>query len=75
MPFMPQRLHSNGHTANVRQTQDGRFVASASDKRPDGVVDSEPLRTDIETIDEARKVADKLAHPDCTDDCPSWSSQ
>ncbi len=64
------RPHRNGMSATVTRSGDGRYVATASQN---GVVTAGHVKTDIDAFDEARREADKLAHPDCDGACAPWS--
>lgn len=66
------RLHSNGMVAFVTQSGDGRFMASAHVSDKHDVVTSDPVATDIASLEEAQRIADRYAHATCTEACAEW---
>ena len=67
------RAHRNGIFASVTQSGDGRYIASAYPGNRHGEVTSNPVQTDLATIEDAKRVADKLAHPNCDGSCATWA--
>jgi len=68
MKLLQQRKHRNGRIAEVRLQDDGRlYFAWAA--FPPGISQG---AADIETLAQARDIADSYAHPDCDGSCPGW---
>jgi hypothetical protein len=65
------RRHNNGRTALVRSQSNGRYHAGAATET--GTVLAVSFQQDIESIEDARRHADRFAHTECTGaGCDSW---